>query len=756
VRTGRLLLIAALFVALMLEGCLGPSQATVHLGIVGEASVEDLFVRTVAPEFARAHPDLKLAVTRFPDTDALRRHLEAQTGGRGEKAIDVALVPAADVYPLVMSGLIGMNADRLENWAYLVRLPAARSLYGREIIGYAVPGMRAQLDIAYRPDLVEKMPADLAELTGWIKQNPRRFGYSNPDGRGGGFGWLIAWIYWKGGDYRQLLEEPFSPAAAAEWQAAVRELKSLPVRTTATDEALLEMLLRGEIAMAPVWTNRFHAWAAGRSGSASIRLQPVSFFLPAETLYFTLPRVAAEPVGAARFLDFVMAPETQAKLLVGKGGFYPGIELGPVERHLPPDAKRLLLDRSGVPPHLPARELPPPVYLEEIRKLYRAAAPRPSIANAAAEIPGTALFAGPGGLQRLQAGTLVPLKPFADAESAVLSPDGRWLAGLRRSGQDATLLLWPVEGGDARTAGTLRAPVRLAWTADSRYLAAFTPGADTLWLFPAAGGTPAPLPVGAPLLAVTATPDRLLLETWRREQPTRLLTARVPEGPVTLLAEAEEASRYAWAPDGSGVAYIRAAQAGREPSELRVAGSDGVQTVLRRSSLVQALPAAARVLLDHQLRLEMAGWSPAGDRIALVWTAVGDRPRAGVLTVGRDGSEPRTWILPAHAEGAFGPSGQQYVPPKHCEATAVAWMAGGGRLLVGLRGPGCDGRLVTLDAGTMLPVTEWTVPRFDGIGVSPDGTWAVAWRRSGHAVFLSPEGAETEVAVEVPLTGWSW
>ena len=64
--------------------------------------------------------------------------------------------------------------------------------------------------------------------------------------------------------------------------------------------------------------------------------------LPIYPLYLVVPREAANREAAVRYIDYVATPEVQAKAIVERFGWYPGVDAERVLPLISPKAKELL------------------------------------------------------------------------------------------------------------------------------------------------------------------------------------------------------------------------------------------------------------------------------------------------------------------------------------------------------------------------------------------------------------------------------
>src|SRR5204863_838350 len=81
--------------------------------------------------------------------------------------------------------------------------------------------------------------------------------------------------------------------------------------------------------------------------------------LPIYTLYLVVPREAASKELAARYIDYIATPEVQAKAIVERFGWYPGIDADKVLPLISAKSRELLfkgVSAEDLPPY--SRQLP--------------------------------------------------------------------------------------------------------------------------------------------------------------------------------------------------------------------------------------------------------------------------------------------------------------------------------------------------------------------------------------------------------------
>ena len=78
--------------------------------------------------------------------------------------------------------------------------------------------------------------------------------------------------------------------------------------------------------MGAVWIDQLVPWKNEGRMDASITPVLPSPGLPIYPLYLVVPREAANREAATRYIDYIATPEVQAKAIVERFGWYPGVD----------------------------------------------------------------------------------------------------------------------------------------------------------------------------------------------------------------------------------------------------------------------------------------------------------------------------------------------------------------------------------------------------------------------------------------------
>jgi hypothetical protein len=138
----------------------------------------------------------------------------------------------------------------------------------------------------------------------------------------------MGWVYWKTGLYQQLTQGPVDKGKDGAIREAITALRDFNkgVVITNGNAGTLDALNRGEIWMGVVWIDQLVAWKnEGRMDQAVTPSLPAPG-LPIYPLYLVVPREAASRDMATRYIDYIATPEVQARAIVERFGWYPGVD----------------------------------------------------------------------------------------------------------------------------------------------------------------------------------------------------------------------------------------------------------------------------------------------------------------------------------------------------------------------------------------------------------------------------------------------
>jgi ABC-type uncharacterized transport system YnjBCD substrate-binding protein len=328
------------------------AQVTLNVVTAGDTNMHDLQRNVFGPEFEKRNPGVKInAVGSGPGEAGSRvivTKVKAQKDANVAKwDIDVAVVHQIVMSELIQQDLVAKYAPEITTYPLMTAADGKNAL-GFNVEGFVMPMFHSQVVLAYNPEMVKNPPGTFEELVAWIKANPKKFGYNGVKGGMSGVAFTTGWVYWKAGQNDKYIKGPYDKAAEEKWAAAVKELKSLPVTLTTGNNDTLDRLNRGEIAMGPVWVDMLIDLKNQGRMDPKIRMKLVSPGFPGQPMYLVVPKNAANYAMAKKYVEFITSPEMQAKVIVERNGWYPGIDGKHVLPHVSEKAKALLFE--DVPP----------------------------------------------------------------------------------------------------------------------------------------------------------------------------------------------------------------------------------------------------------------------------------------------------------------------------------------------------------------------------------------------------------------------
>jgi ABC-type uncharacterized transport system YnjBCD substrate-binding protein len=350
-------------------------QVTLNVVTAGDTNMHDLQRNVFAPEFEKRNPGVKINAVGSgpgdPGSRVIANKLKSQKdAGVAKWDIDVAIVHQIVMSELIQQDLVAKYAPEIATYK-LMTAADGRNALGFNVEGYVMPMFHSQVVLAYNPEMVKSPPNTFEELLAWIKANPKRFGYNGVKGGMSGVAFTTGWAYWKTGQYEQYAKGPYDKGAQAGWPAAIKELKGLPVTLTTGNNDTLDRLNRGEIAMGPVWVDMLINQKNEGRMDPKIRMKLISPGFPGQPMYLVVPKNAANYQVAKKYVEFITSPEIQARVIVERNGWYPGIDGQHVLPHVSEKAKALLF--QDVPPDVLAKNglsFPLSAYFKDLMTAY--------------------------------------------------------------------------------------------------------------------------------------------------------------------------------------------------------------------------------------------------------------------------------------------------------------------------------------------------------------------------------------------------
>lgn len=306
----------------------------------GDQNMVDYINDYLGPLFEKQNPGVKVRAVGTGPGDAgsqkILERFDAQAGANvATWDADVAVVHEKFVGPMVEKKYLAKYRDKIESGKLVTRENAKMAL-GTNVDGYVMPMFNSQTALAYNPALVATPPKSYEELVAWAKEHPKQFGYNGIKGGASGVSFVMGWIYAFAGDGDKLQQGPFEASEAEKWAPAFAKLKDFTTNATLTpgNAGTLDMLSRGEIAIGPVWVDMFYSWKATGKLPPDMKLVLPAPGMPGQPMHYTIPEKAPHKELAEKFVNLATSPEVQAKGIVERFNWYPGIDAEHVQAKL--------------------------------------------------------------------------------------------------------------------------------------------------------------------------------------------------------------------------------------------------------------------------------------------------------------------------------------------------------------------------------------------------------------------------------------
>lgn len=306
----------------------------------GDQNMVDYINEFLGPMFEKQNPGVKVRAVGTGPGDAGSQKILERFDAQAQANVptwdaDVAVVHEKFVGPMVEKSYLEKYRSKIESGSLVTRANAKMAL-GTSVDGYVMPMFNSQTALAYNPVLVPNPPKSYEELVAWAKKNPKQFGYNGIKGGASGVSFVMGWIYAFGGDADKLQNGPFDAAQAAKWTDSFNKLKDFTTNATLTpgNAGTLDMLSRGEIAIGPVWVDMFYSWKAKGQLPPDMKLVLPSPGMPGQPMHYTIPAKAPHKDLAEKFVNLATSPEVQAKGIVERFNWYPGIDAQHVQAKL--------------------------------------------------------------------------------------------------------------------------------------------------------------------------------------------------------------------------------------------------------------------------------------------------------------------------------------------------------------------------------------------------------------------------------------
>lgn len=302
----------------------------------GDTNVQDLHMKQIIPAFEKA-TGIKVTFTFLEHgtgAQGIYDRLKAEKDA-GKTEWDIDLWEADTGYYTRPDDLFMQVTDKeIPN---LAKVPKATLDF---VQNKAVPYRGSSVVLAYNSDKVKDPPKTYDDLLAWIKANPGKFAYNEPSTGGSGDAFVISMIY-KYSDYSKYVGKPFSATNESDWDQAWKALLDLKPSLyqggvyPKGNAGTLDLLNRGEIWMAPAWSDMSIQWQSDGRLPKSVKLTQITPAFNGGAAYIGITKNAKHKQAAEAYLNFLLDPAQQKQIVLGAMAGYPAIDW----QYMPSDAR---------------------------------------------------------------------------------------------------------------------------------------------------------------------------------------------------------------------------------------------------------------------------------------------------------------------------------------------------------------------------------------------------------------------------------
>ena len=298
-------------------------------------NIQNLWQKNLIPAWEKACPNTKITFTF--DTHSANANLDVAKIGAAIKSGKPVPVDVTDNFSLAA------QQAGLTEPVTVAEIPSISKISPTAMAAVkssAVPYRASSVLLAYDSTKVTNPPKTLADLLTWIKANPGKFTYNSPNTGGSGQNFVETVVDSKiPADVLTKMQTVYDPSLASNFASGLAILKDLtPSVYQKTypngNQAVLDLLSKGEIQMAPVWSDQF--LSAQQSGQLDKKIKVTQISDPSlngSPTYLAIIKSSTRVKAAQAFIDWVLLPAQQSQIVTTIAGF-PAIPISDLQANV--------------------------------------------------------------------------------------------------------------------------------------------------------------------------------------------------------------------------------------------------------------------------------------------------------------------------------------------------------------------------------------------------------------------------------------
>ncbi len=319
----------------------GPVKLAFYLG--GDVNIQDLWTKNLLPMYKKVQPnvsfDFVFSEHGIGDQGTFDRIAAAKQANK-PSGVDIWETGAL-LRPGGEAGIIQKLSE-----AEIANLAKVSKDAIGQVGGFGVPYRASSVVLAYNSKDVPNPPKTIDTILDWIKANPGKFTYNPPDTGGSGDAFVTR-VLKKGimPEQEQFFQTSYDQSKEAQWEMGWGILKGLAPSIYQKgfypkgNVPVLQTLGKGEISLAPVWSDQGLSYLAQKLLPPEVKLQQIDPPFSGGAAYVGVVADSQHKPEVYAFLNWLLTPEPQT-LIVNQINGYPGLDW----QFMPPDVQQKYAD----------------------------------------------------------------------------------------------------------------------------------------------------------------------------------------------------------------------------------------------------------------------------------------------------------------------------------------------------------------------------------------------------------------------------
>jgi putative spermidine/putrescine transport system substrate-binding protein len=299
-------------------------SVTINLYASGDVNVQSLYQDHLIPGFEKANPGIKVKLIfseHGTDDTATLARIGAAVKQRKWSGFD--LVDAGLVTTLATDGLTQPVTK-----ATAPNLKLVDQSLLTPVKGAAIPYRGSSVVLAYDSTNVASPPKTLSALLAWIKAHPGKFTYNTPASGGSGYSFAETVVdSTLPANVITQMDQGYPAQLESQWSQGFQILHGLNSSIYQGvypngNQAVLDLLAKGQIWMAPVWSDQ--SLTALKNGQLPKTIKLTQVASPSFTggaAYLGVPKTAKNKTDVYKFVNYILSAPAQTTIINVMSGF---------------------------------------------------------------------------------------------------------------------------------------------------------------------------------------------------------------------------------------------------------------------------------------------------------------------------------------------------------------------------------------------------------------------------------------------------